>query len=592
MGPPGTPQQAATQGHPVMSPGGQQIQQMGQQMATAAAPGQYPIMQAAPVGTAGNQYVSVPYIATINQQGQQVIQQGFGFPATAIAAGTQQPGGQYIITTGVQAKPGTQGATQMIPVSQTNQKAPSGTFTLTSSGLVPTQAAGATAGQTYMITQPMGGSPTMTPTGQQGMANIAPNTQIKPEPGKQGQSPAASTGAAQTQPMQIQSAGNSSQQQMILPQNMMTYVNPQNPGQPLQGVYQNGQLILRPQDGQTTGTQFMFSSPAGAGQAIQAAPQPQAGIQPNLTQPMPPGLATSMQPLAMTTATGTIQRPPISLPTSTPAGKTQISRAPPTLLPATTTTTATSMTRLPNTFSTQPSPKSKQAKNNLAPRLAGPGRPPNNATAARSVVGTLKSQASNSASPPILNTANSPLLQSGSPALAAGPPTLQTPLTLGVNPALATQPPPSQPPVLLPMQPSTGTPFVTKSSSGTTMMTTSMANANTAITGTTARSLPHIVPSAKNSSAPMGGNNTNNSPAAFNSNNLSRTANNSTSGPVANGGNAILNHVIDGHLIQESSKPFPVNIGDSKGESIQYLFLHAQNQIRLCSAVCIMSWHY
>ena len=74
MAAPGAPTTGAHPSHPSMSPGGQPIQQMGQQVA-AAAPGQYQIIQSQIAGAqnaATAQYLQ-PQVATYNQHGHLVL---------------------------------------------------------------------------------------------------------------------------------------------------------------------------------------------------------------------------------------------------------------------------------------------------------------------------------------------------------------------------------------------------------------------------------------------------------------------------------------------------------------------------------------
>merc|ERR1712223_785980 len=99
---------------------------------------------------------------------------------------------------------------------------------------------------------------------------------------------------------------------------------------------------------------------------------PQA-LQPNLNQPMPPGLNTSMTPMAMTSTAASsgnnMVRTTFTTNQHAPTGKTQISRAPPTLLPATTSSMITTTSR-PTTTTTSflPSPKSKQKMSPKGPQ--------------------------------------------------------------------------------------------------------------------------------------------------------------------------------------------------------------------------------
>ena len=552
------PSQGQSDPSAMLSPAGGQPVQLGQPMLTA---GTLPsVMQ--------QQQPQYQYVITMNPQGQQVLQpvptMSFPSVATVPAQGTQQPGQQYIITSGLPPNKGGQ-QPQMIgssPAGTNNQtlqgKAPA--YTLTSTGIV--SHAANPSPQTFMITHnQMGGSPTMQTANPGMMPNTSHPSLIKAETGKQQPQQMPSNQGNTNPGGQTQQMAPQPHQQMLLPPGM--YVNPaqSNPGQ-TQAFIQNGQIIIRPQDGQAT-SQLMFSS-----QGLQMQPHPQA-IQPNLTQQMPAGLTTSMQPMAMTSVASSNNMVRPTYTTQPPSGKTQISRAPPTLLPATSTTT--SMTSRPTTSTaslmTQPSPKSKQK---MSPRNSGPfvaNKTTLSASSApKSILNTIKNQTGNSVSPPVLTShGGSPLSQLGAPGSPSGggPPVLQT--------SLAAPPPPQAvptgPPVLHPMNmmPTGGNSYI---SSKPSPMVSSLSNGikPTDVTGLAGKT--PIMPAIKKSTgmtptaAPMEyvGNRTEVNGKSSEVKSLTKTP------------TECLTHVIDGHVIQESSQPFPLD-DDIKGGKYILFFL-------------------
>ena len=540
---PGTPagqgdqQQAQQQ---LMSPqAGQQVQ-MGQ-----AISGAFPqtIIQS-PMGQPQVQYV------VVNQHGQQMLQPAANYSFHGMAtmpAQQQQAGQQYIITAGLptSAKQGGQQPQLMATSSpaasgQSTGKAMSQatpTYTLTSSGIVA-QSGGAPAGQTFMIAPQMGGSPTL--QGQSIMPNSSLPSHIKAEPGKN--LPPSQQTSVTPQAQQV----GAQQPIGIMPS--MVYGNQTVPGQAFMSA--NGQIIIRApgsQDGQAQQSQLMFSSPQG----LQMQSHPQAGnLQPNMaTQQLPPGLTTSMQPVTMTSTTSggtSMVRPPMAYASQPPAGKTQISRAPPTLLPATSTSTIpTSRSTTSTPFMAQPSPKSKQK---MSPRtttqqpLAAKGGLSATSAATKSILNTIKNQSVSSVSPPVLSST----LPAGGP---SGPPVLQTPLS-----APPTQASNSQPPLLHPMM-SMPNPAA------------SMASSPAFINGGKPTTL---VPSLTTTKVPILPNNQARKGvpppvAAAPMEPVSKPINT----PEVNGKRPqeCLTHVIDGHVIHESSQPFPLE-DDPKSKSI------------------------
>ena len=560
MGTPGTPQQnqgpqAQGQSDPnaMLSPAGTQPMQFaGQPMVMptgAILPQPQPQFQ---------------YVMTVNQQGQQVLTQvpTLSYPAgmtTMPAQGTQQ-GQQYIITgnTSLLASKGGQqpqmisGSPQAIQGKAMSQSGPASsmapTYTFTSNGLV---ASGGTSGpQAFIMAHNMTGSPTMQAATPAGMIPSASGGHIKAEPGKQ---PSLQLQASnQTSNTSGQAQQMTPHGQMILPPGM--FATQTTPGQ-AQAYIQNGQIILRhsgPQDGQAT-SQLMYSS-----QGLQIQPHPQA-LQPNLNQPMPAGLTTSMQPMSVVSTTS-MSRP--SYTTQPPTGKTQISRAPPTLLPATSTTTNTTArtsTSSSASMMTQPSPKSKQK---VSPRNSGPlSKTPLSSTTPKSILNNLKSAAS-SVPPPVLTSNGAPLGVLGAPGSpsSGGPPILQTS-------SLAAPLPPSSggPPVLHPMNMMpAGAPFMNKPSPLTSSMGGSAQKPSDGPTSTLASTAGKI-PIRPALTKPSSGSNATTAAPMEPVGGLNKSVTEvNGKHDVSKPPNECLTHVIDGHVIQESSQPFPLD-DDSKG---------------------------
>ena len=529
---PGTPQAGA---HPVMSPGGQPMiaAQAGQQIA----PGQFIIPQ---VGTPNSQAYTMPQIATYNQQGQLVLQPA-SYAFQAVPAATQQPGQQYILATpssNLQGqKPGqpqmmaaasgtntqANGKQQLAPMTQTTA-----TFALST----PVSPAVGTAGtpQTYIMANPMGGSLMATA---QPIVSGASSSNIKSEPGKQGsqaiQQQAGQQGSATAGPQ-------TAQQPIMLPQGM-TYMNPQAPGQ--QAIFQNGQIIVRasaPQDG----SQIMFSP---TGQPLQQ----QAQLQVTSPQMGPPGLTPAMQPMAMA-ATSTAMRMPTNtatVPSHVPPGKTPISRTLAPLLPTTTTSRAGWVN--PVTAGAQPSPKSK-AK--MSPRGTGQvGRPPG---PAKSALNALKMQPPTANSPPA-RLPGPPTLPTAASPMALGPPVLQTSSPLPPN--SASTPPHSQPPTLQPMMlPASSMPMATNQLG----LKSTVTSKPPSLTANVPVSQVAGVPKDKQPMLPK---------KTDDKSKTDKDSNGDVDTPKAVVKPNVLTHVIDGHVIQESSQPFPMD--DSKGRKLR-----------------------
>ena len=559
---PGNPTQQQPQDQMMTSaaPSGQPVP-MGQPM---AAGGYQPTILSSPIGAPGAAAQYAQYVV-VNQHGQHVLQPAnIAFPGmTAMPAQTQQPGQQFIIMP-QQAKPATQQPQIMTsggpPASQSVTKSMSqapAQYTLTTAGMTNSgivSQPGAPQSQTFMIAQhPMGGSPTL----QAAAPNMSTGmpSHIKAEPGKQM--------ANAQQQQQTQQVGQ--QPMQILPQGQLAYVNTAQAA-PGQAFIQNGQMYIRtqgPQDGQAA-SQLMFS-PQGI--PLQTHPQTmQPGIPP---QQLPPGLTTSMQPMTPMVSTGgtNVVRAPLGgYPTQAPAGKTQISRSQPTILPATNTSTvpANRLSTTQPSFLTQASPKSKQK---MSPRTTGSTtlstKGPSMAATSKSILNSIKQQHSNqmgsSGSPPLLTSNASPLsmIPPGSPS-ASGPPVLQTSLTA---PPVQSSNSNSQPPLLQPMMQ-----MPTSGSNTTSSYVNGGRPAVTMATSLSVTSASAYKPI--DTKAPIRPNLTNNKtiPAAAPMEPISKVSNeNLSQNSMKPAQDSYIQHVIDGHVIHESSQPFPID-EDAKGE--------------------------
>ena len=353
--------QGGPNGSQVMSPGGQHMQHMPM--------GQFQIIQPQMAGS--NTQYAMPQIATYNQQGQLVLA-----PANFFQGMQQAGGGQQFILTAApqqlqqQQKPGQQmmntnqqqqqGGKTMVPMTM-GQAA---SYTITSSGM------SANGGQqTFMIANPMGGAPIMAT---QSMAPSQMGGQIKQENNKHGQNQQQQQQQAHQQAQQQQQASVQAQQPILMPQGM-AFMTPQ--GQPAQAIFQNGQIIYRAPMSDGSQQQIMFSPPS------HPLPQQPTMQSSNTHQqmPLPPGMSTNMQPINMQPTTQ--MRPPVSLPSQPPPGKTPISRSLAPLLPTVSTSQSnmrqTNYPGMSNMNSNQnsSSPKSKQK---MSPRgnTGNVGRPP------------------------------------------------------------------------------------------------------------------------------------------------------------------------------------------------------------------------
>ena len=573
MAAPTTPSTGAHPSHPLMSPGGHPIQQMGQQVA-ATAQGQYQIIQSQIAGAqnaATAQYLAQqPQVATYNQHGQIVLQPA-NFAGMQIMQAAQQPGQQQYILAAASpqtAVPGQKpGQPQMIASSPQQpgtgkaiapmSQGTSG-YTITAPGMVSPATGSAGATQTYIMANPMGGQ--IMASGQQ-LAQIPSSmaSHIKSEPGKSthnqisGNQPSHGAPQASATPHQTPQQA----QAVMLPPGMtyMQAAQQQQQGQAqTQAIFQNGQLFFRapqaPQDG-------MMYSPQG--QQIS-----QQQMQIASPQQMPPGLTPGMQPIAIQSSASMKLPNASSLSMPMMAGKTPISRQP-LLLPSTTTSTSKASygfatTQLPNVPSLQqPSPKSKQK---MSPRGSGNvGRPPG-----------PKSALMKMASQPTPRLPGPPIIpnQPGSPR-TLGPPILQTSSPIPPN---NPNPPHSQPPILQPMNPLPPPPIVSAPAGGVYSSANSV-NKNSILSRppTLSSSIPvsqvngtskdinklPILPTSMH-------NKLNDSDKLRNGgdNHISSKSNEPHGDGESNTPKAVvkpnvLTHVIDGHIIQESSIPFPLD---------------------------------
>lgn len=558
-GPPMQPMQGAPPqgGQPGGMPGQPQMtmqQAMGQP--------QFQVLQ--PNFNPGGQYATFPQFATYNQQGQLVLQ-----PAQFAMQG---PGGQgqQIILSGVPGQPGKpnimgpqpSGPSKPIPGQQPQ-------YTITSSGQLQMAVPGApqSQGQTFMLAPQMSGMP-----GMPGMpSSIA---------GPNGQSQVVHTsmagmkgndGKSMQGPPQMPGQPTPQQPQFVLPPGM-AYMQ-SGPQQ----ILQNGQLIFR-SPGQE---QPLMFSPTG--QPPQGPPQAQA--------PHPGSLPPPNNPMPGMTMPGTAVRPS-NMPSGAPPGKTAISRAIAPLLPTTTQTNPRTVYNptsgnLPN----QPSPKSKQK---MSPRgnNVGPGRPPG--PKAQNTPKMMPRMAGGAGTSPMPGSPGSPTMNPGSPRPPMlqnasspgphmtqmsqnGPPTL-TPMMFPSQPTPQNIVPPQSIPVSLPLMSHSmpPKPLYQMPAASTSIPTSSVPP--TPIQANTESSFgPPTLTKEVNPPMPnLGPPNISNPPSlekAPSNTNPSKvvptTQSSAPSLPDVEPGLVqtpkavvkpqVLTHVIDGHIIKESSQPFPVS---------------------------------
>lgn len=302
-----------------------------------------------PAFAGGQQYTTFPQFAYTNQQGQLVLQPAPQFSIPGAPNG--QPQGQQVILTNMHQKPG--GHPQMLGTSPGPTGKPGQpTYTITSSGPIQMQGGGQPGAQpqTFMITNPMG-------PGMQGpMTMAAPNGQHSIQiPTSMAGMKGADGKPINCPPNQI--AGSPNQQQFVIPSPGMAYM-PTAAGPPQ--FIQNGQHLI-------------FRAPGPQEQQVMFSPSGQQPPQQQQHQVQQPPSSMSQVP---NSGMGPMQMPGPrpQMPIAPPPGKTAISRAiaP---LPNTATQAGNRMGLHPGNMPNQPSPKSKQK---MSPRGVGNnvGRPP------------------------------------------------------------------------------------------------------------------------------------------------------------------------------------------------------------------------
>ena len=513
----------------------------GQQMALQQPIGQPQFVIQQPFG--GQQYATFPQIAYANQQGQLVLQ-----PAQfTIPGGPGQPQGQQVILTGVPQKPG---QPQMISSSGGGPlpgKPGQPSYTISSTGQLQMPAPpGSQPQQTFMLANPM--QP----------PNIQSSMQGQSIPGQTIPTSMAGMKGSDTKPIpaspQIPGQHNPQQTQFVMSSHGMTYMQGGHP----QLIQQNGQLIFRsPAPPEQQQQQVMFS-PSG--------PPPQ---QPQPAVQHPNGLSNPNNPLGGMQIAGPGPRPTLPV-VGPPPGKTAISRAIAPLPSNTSQTNARIGYVTGNNNPGQPSPKSKQK---MSPRnnQNGVGRPP----APKGVSGMkmMPRMAGGAVNLPHPGSPGSPHIQVGSPR----PPISSIPLNPATSSAIG-------PPTLSPMMgggegaaPTLPTISVTAS--------VPLSQMSKLVTSTPVPSLAACKPResaldpptlTKEIMTPMpslGQPNLQKSlgPGITVSKPLTTTTTFSTMSGAGEGEPGltptpkavvkpqVLTHVIDGHVIKESSQPFPVS---------------------------------
>ena len=539
-GPPQGQQQMAAQAAPMAG------QPITAQMGPALQQQQFFVNpQAMPAGAAAAAPIPMTQFATYNQQGQLVIQQmPLQIPAN------QQPGQQQILYTNAtaaavaaqqqaaqqQPKPGQPmmagppgGALAGKPMAAMPGTAVSQNYAIASGGTLVASTAGGQ--QTLMIANPMSTvtSQPGTPVSAGGSPQVK---QIQPST-PDGKGAPANMSSAATTPTQMLQVPNGAPG---TPQTPQMFVNAQGmvmasmPGNLTQAFVQGNQLFLRapaPQDANAA-QPVMFSSPTAPN------PSPLAPQQPGPMQPQanPQLAAQPLQPMAMARAPmSTFQ--PVNQPVK--QGKTAISRAMP-IRPGLQTPQMPGghlqpqPQQLPHT-----SPKGGKSKSPRVPGLIG--RPPGPGKAA-AALNALKSSPAGAVAPQRL-----PSSVVSSMAVVAGPPMLQTTQALLPPPVVVQAPPQAQFPGMPKLQP--------------------MAMAAPAGPGV----LPPPPSSAtavepKKEEAPAAA-----APGTDSKEDSESKENVDTPKAVVKPN--VLSHVIDGHVIKESSTPFPVRDDKEGNDRVQ-----------------------
>ena len=478
--------------------------------------------QAMPAGATAAAPIPMTQFATYNQQGQLVIQQmPLQIPAN------QQPGQQQILYTNAAAVAAQQQAAQQQQQHKPGQPmmaagppgsavagkpmampgtAVSQNYAIAGSGTLVASTAGGQ--QTLMIANPMSAvtsQPGTPVSGSQQVKQIQPST-----PDGKGAPANMSSATTPTQMLQVPTGAPGTPQTPQMFVNAQGMVMASMPGNLTQAFVQGNQLFLRapaPQDA-SAAQPVMFSSPTAPNQSP-LAPQQPGQLQP---QANPQLAAQPLQPMAMARAPmSTFQ--PVNQPVK--QGKTAISRAmpirhgfqspqvPPHIQPQ--------PPQLPHT-----SPKGSKSKSPRVPGLIG--RPPGPGKAA-AALNALKG-------PAAVAPQRLPSSVVSSMAVVAGPPMLQTTQAL-LPPPVVVQAPQTQFPGMPKLQP--------------------MAMA--------APPAPAVLPpppavEPKKEEAPGAAS------AADSKDEVESKE--SVDTPKAVVKPNVLSHVIDGHVIKESSTPFPV----------------------------------
>jgi len=545
----GAPAQGGQPGAMPPQPQMQMQQAMGQQFQVIS-----------PNFTPGGQYATFPQYATYNQQGQLVLQ-----PAQFAMQG---PGGQgqQIILSGVPQQPGKpmpmgsqpSGPNKPIPGQQPQ-------FTITSSGqLQMAVPSGQSQGQTFMLAPQMSGMP-----GMPGMPSTIAGQNGQSQTGMKG-----SDGKPMQGPPQMSGQPTAQQPQFVL-----------SPGMPYmqsgpQQILQNGQQLIYRSPGQE---QPLMFSPTG--QPPQGPPQAQPP-HPNSLPPPPSAMPGMTMP-------GTAVRPS-NMPSGAPPGKTAISRAIAPLPSTTQTNARNSYNPTAGNLPNQPSPKSKQK---MSPRgnNVGPGRPPGPKT--QNAPKMMPRMAGGAGSSPMPGSPGSPTMNPGSPRppmlqnasspgphltpmSQSGPPTL-TPMMFPTQPAPQnTVVPPQSVPVSLPLMTHSvpPKPLYQMPAASTSIPTTSVPPTPIQANSESSFGPPTLTKEVNPPMPNLGPPNISNppsldkAPSNTNSSKVSTTPSTQTNTTASTDGEAglvptpkcvvkpqVLTHVIDGHIIKESSQPFPVS---------------------------------
>ena len=461
----------------------------------------------------GGQYATIPQVATYNSQGQLVLQPAFGLQPGL-------PGQGQLILSGVpqpQPQPGKPG----LMASQPPTSKPGMQYTMTSSGQLQMQPG--TQPTFIMAPQPMG-SPLP------GQVNMpGPGQQVVP-------STMAGMKAGEGKAMMTAPQPQSGQQQFLLPNGQMAYMQP---GPSTQPILQNGQLIFRSPGG-PEGQQLMFSPggpPTGPPQVPQTVPAASTPLQMQSPLPQIPQLTR-----------------PSSAVATAPPGKTAISRAIAPLPPSVSQAGPRLGLQQAGGLPSQPSPAKSKQKMSPRGNNVGPGRPP----------GPGKNLNTAKMMPKLPES-----LMGGKPGLVgseavAGPPTL-LPQMLPAQPvALSTTTAPAPPQsMLVTMPPMPVKPLYQMSSSiPTSTVTPIMSGPPTEGPPTLTKEINPPMPNLgppNIASKVLAGQPSQPLPGGEQS-----TVQGLVSTPKAVVKPQVLTHVIDGHVIKESSTPFPVSPSKSK----------------------------